>query len=800
VTRGGSGERGDAGELDTLVAGAEASELSVTPETPALVAGRYQILALAGAGAMGSVYRARDTELDEVVALKFLRSELVASADMLERFRREVRLARRVAHRNVARVYDIGEHGADKFLTMAFIEGEPLRAVLARSGALSPARALELVRQIGAGLEAAHAVGVVHRDLKPDNVMVAEGGALVITDFGIARSALGAGGTGATMGGVVGTPAYMAPEQVVAAADIDHRADLYALGVMMFEMLTGELPFRAASPIVVAAARLHEAAPDPRRVRPGLDAGLAEVVMRCMAREPQDRFDGAAAVVAALEAAVESSPVTSTSTSTSAPRSRPTSIPAAAGGGVFTMAGERTVAVLPFGNAGDSEDAYLADGLTEDLIDTLSMTRGLRVRPRSATRRFAGADVDHRAVGEELDVHVIVDGTVRRRGEQLRVTARATSVAEGFQLWAQRFDRPAADALQVSDEVAAAVAAALTVAPMPQHRAAMGDPVAIDLYLRARAALRGLDNASADRALEMLEQAHARAPDDATILAAHARASARVMFFRFNPELADRALHLARRAIAVAPDSGEVELALAQVLFARGEFVEAAIHASRARRRAPLLPEAHAMVGRLQIEVGPLDDAIATLERAVALDPQLQTARLDLARAAAFRGDYGPARAMAAEGGPIELGAQASFVARFAVWSGDADAWLRLMPPLNASDPLSRGSLVNGMIGVMRDRRVPPELEEGMRRIASSTTSPRFRPLLYQVTAELQAFCRDADRAFAAIDDALASGLIDLIWLDLCPALTSIRGDARFATVRAVLSARADTIRDALAT
>ncbi|HUS67619.1 MAG TPA: protein kinase [Kofleriaceae bacterium] len=795
----------DASELDTVLsgtgdgpgAGVAAAESSVAPEAPALVAGRYQVLALAGRGAMGSVYRARDTELDEVVALKFLRAELVDAPGMLERFRREVRLARRVAHRNVARVFDIGEHGGDKFLTMAFIEGEPLGAVLARTGALSPARALAYARPICEGLEAAHASGVVHRDLKPDNVMVARDGTLVITDFGIARAAAEGGAAAvATMGGVVGTPAYMAPEQV-AAAEVDSRADLYALGVMLFEMLTGSLPWRGTSPIMVAAARLGTDPPDVRSVSPEIDAGVAEVVKRCMAREPGGRYASAAEVASALEVAVG---VMGTSLSASLPASTPTPSPApgrTTQASLATALGEKTIAVLPFRNTGAADDAYLAEGLTEDLIDTLSMTRGLRVRPRSATRSFTG-EVDHREVGAQLDVQVIVDGSVRRRGDGLRVTARVLSVAEGFQLWAQRFDRPAADALVVSDEVAAAVAEALIVRPAVQHRDAVTDPEAVDLYLRGRAALRGLDPDSTDRALVLLEQAHARAPDDVTILAACARASARVLFHRSDAALAARALDLARRASAVAPDSGEVELALAQVHFALGNFVDAATHVVRARRQAPLLPEAHAQLGRLLIEVGPLDRAMVTLERAIALDPELQAARVDRARGAAFRGDFEPARRLAAEHGTPAISTQASLVARFALWDGDLASWEPYIPPITGADLLSRGALITAVLGVLRERTIPPQFDERLQAILATTASPRFRTLLHQVAAELNAYCGNTVRALEAVAAAIQAGLIDLMWLDHCPALSALRSTARFAELRAALDERTAPIRAAL--
>src|SRR5437868_2172073 len=232
----------------------EAAPLTVersTETAPALVGNRYEILGMLGSGGMGTVYRARDRELDEVVALKVLKAELAATSGMLERFRREVKLARRVTHKNVARTFDIGEHEGDRFLTMELIEGEMLGAHLARRGRVSLRDAVRIALDVCAGLSAAHAAGVLHRDLKPENVILAKDGRAVITDFGIAR-ALASAELARTAPGMIGTPAYMAPEQVEGSIDLDGRADLYALGTMLFELITGKPAWPGDSVIAIA--------------------------------------------------------------------------------------------------------------------------------------------------------------------------------------------------------------------------------------------------------------------------------------------------------------------------------------------------------------------------------------------------------------------------------------------------------------------------------------------------------------------------------------------------------------------
>lgn len=253
-----------------------------------LVAGRYELLDVLGIGAMGKVYRVRDTTLDEVVALKVLRSQIARDPDALARFRSEVKLARRVTHVNVARTFDIGEDHGQLFLTMEYLAGDSLGARLLRESVVPVVEAERIAFQIVQGLMAAHAAGVVHRDLKPDNVMF-DGDRVVLTDFGVARVLSHPSGARSQTMGILGTPAYMAPEQVEGRRDIDGRADYYALGVMLWEMLTGELPFKGESPAAVAVARLLREAPDLRAVNPNVPASVSRLVSRLLSRDRERR-------------------------------------------------------------------------------------------------------------------------------------------------------------------------------------------------------------------------------------------------------------------------------------------------------------------------------------------------------------------------------------------------------------------------------------------------------------------------------------------------------------------------------
>ncbi len=785
-------------QAETIVAektttSAEASSPTSVPvaggaEATMVLAGRYELLALVGAGGMGSVYRARDRELDEIVALKMLNAELIGSEAMLERFRREVKLARRIAHPNVARVHDIGEHAGQRFLTMEFIAGQSLGTKLGREPRLSLGRAVSLALGICAGVSAAHAAGVVHRDLKPDNVMLKDDGQPVVTDFGIARSVQQHDVKQTALGAVVGTPAYMAPEQVEGSS-VDERTDVYALGVLLFELLTGRLPFEGDSPYVVAAKRLSEPAPDPRQARADIPDAVARVVLTCLARDPAHRYASVDALASALAAAA------------------PTELPASASPARASLApastlesAERTVAVLPFTNSGTADDAFVAEGLSEDLIDTLSVTRGLRVKPLAVAAAVAAANTDPQAAGRELGVEVVVSGSVRRRSDTLRVTARVMTVSDGFQLWAERFDRPASDALVISDEVAKAITRALTVeSNAPAVRSAPTDPLAIELYLRGRADMRKLDHGSFERAMALFREAHDRAPDDATILAAYARACARAWFYGGDLEnLGTRARELSAEAVRRAPSSPESLLVRATVAFADADVSEMAEPLLLARRLAPALAEAHELYGRLRVEVGPVEAGLAALRRAHELDPALEGTKFELARTLALLGSWDEAEVVMKQLREASPSVLLPVLARFALWGHGRETFLssKIVQPEERPGPMA---FVHATRSALSTGRVDQAIDAAIAHASLDSQRPRrFAVFLFQIMAELHAHVGNHPTALVGLQRSVDAGLLDLTWLDHAPTLASLRALDRFAELRAIVAQRAEGARRAL--
>lgn len=754
-------------------------EAPADPRSHWVVADRYEVLGLLGSGGMGTVYRARDRELDELVALKMLRRQIAASPGILERFRQEVKLARRVTHRNVARTFDIGEHAGGKFLTMELVDGEMLGAMLARRGRLRLAEVTRIGKELCAGLSAAHAAGVLHRDLKPANVVVASDGRVVITDFGIAR-ALRAGESTQTSGGVVGTPAYMAPEQLDGSAALDARTDVYALGAMLFELLGGEVPWAKATPIQAALARLKEPPPDLRQLRPALSEAAARLIAKCMATRPEERYASAAAVALALgdlEGTDESSP------SLFPISSRP----------AVRVLSRIKLAVVPIVVEGDPAHEYLGSGLTEDLVDVLGGVPGLDVR------------------APQYDAHVpegvdsVVTGTLQIQGERVVVALRLSTVEDGFELWLGRFDRSMAELVAVADAAASAIAEALTTKALAPPRPMPTNPQAYDLFLRGRHAfLRGWYDARGE-ALRLLGEAHMLSPGDATIAATYARALARAYGTDSSREDAARlAKETAEKALALDPRRADARLALASVNLYRGELVGAATELKRATAIAPDDPDVLEMLGRIRAEVGPLEMAVQHLSTALVREPSFREARYTLARAWALLGDrdqcksaLGPSPADAAERVPYVLNA-----ARLALWWNDRTPQLPLAASIASLGPEVRARHVAAALLAIAERGA---LTDGDRELiarsfpSGAATAQRLASFHAQLRAEIHLACGETEAALDAIHEADANGLVDLVWLERCPLLEALRGGRELEAVRRGTALRAARVSGVLA-
>jgi len=740
-----------------------------------VIAERYEVRGLLGAGGMGAVYRVFDRKLDEVVALKVLARTAPAA---IERFSREVRLGRKVTHPNIVRTHDLGEDRGLHFLTMEIVEGRALDAVLAERGALPVEEAMAIGAAIAAGLHAAHEAGVIHRDLKPANVLLAEDGRVRVTDFGIARAADTEDRTHET-GAILGTPHYMAPEQV-SGQPVDARTDIYALGSILYELLSGAPPFEGATPMAVVSQRLLYEGPTELSAKASVPAPLATLVMRCLRREPAQRPHSAVRVAEALG-----------SDGTLGTESGRLSLFAP-----LPTEAQPSVAVLPFTYRGPAAHDYLGEGLAEELIDVLSRTRGLKVLALGATRPFA-ASRDPRRIARELRASAVVDGTVVFGGERVRLSARLSD-ASGVQLWSEPFEGRFADVFVLQQSLGGRVAEALRLEVEAAHYRGSAPEEAIALYLRGRRGLMADVLHEPERAEADLERSLELAPRMTPAIAALAMASVRAWWGRPDPEgtRAARAEQHVRRAVEDAPKLGETHLAEAMLAGQLGDFAQVAVGTGRALELVPTLPFAHQYLGALQIEAGREREGRERLHLALELDPSLNAARFSLARLEALRerwNDYRAHMDVLSEsfGGPTLPLCGLQF--RVALWRGEraeAARWRRATAEL----PMPVGARTAELFAVGLGENPAAVAEATADAMAGPTSNQRFATLILQIATEVLAAAGHQERALTMLERAADRALVDIVWLRLCPLLAPLHDEPRFQAVLRGVDRRAREI------
>jgi serine/threonine-protein kinase len=653
--------------------------------------GRYAIERELGRGGMATVFLSRDLRHDRPVALKVLHPELGVSLGA-ERFLREIRLCARLQHPHILTVHDSGEVPATAgeppllWFTMPFIEGESLRDRLRRQRQLPVDEAVRITREAADALNYAHRHGVVHRDIKPENILLSEGHALV-ADFGIGR-AIGAASPGEKLtetGMVVGTPAYMSPEQASGERELDGRTDVYALGAVLYEMLAGEPPYTGATAQQIIVKRFTDPVPSVRSVRPSVPEAVDQAIRKALAPIAADRFASGAEFARALETAFATStrasppaPPPATPSAVLRPAATATAVAAGEpvprrafgrryavtlallvgfaiglgvlfawrsshGGGEANPGARKAIAVLPFENLGAADDEYFSDGITDEIRGKLASLPGLQVTARSSSREYKKSSKRPQEIGRELGVDYLLTGTVRWENvgaeKRARVSPELIDVRTGSATWQQPFDARLTEVFQVQADIAGRVAAALNLAlGAPQKETLAERPTAnlaaYEIYLRAEAVSPGLDVVpSLQQAIGLYEQAIAL---DSTFLEAWAqlsRAHSR-LYFIGTPTAsgAEAARRAAEQAVALGPTRPEGQLALGDYRSAvRGDNRQAIAAYDAGLRLAPDNADLLSGSALAEQSLGRWDAALAHLERARKLDPRsVQTARRHL--------------------------------------------------------------------------------------------------------------------------------------------------------------------------
>ena len=544
----------------------------------------YRVERELGGGGMSRVFVAQEIALGRAVVVKVLHPEMAAAVS-IERFRREIRVSAQLQHPHIVPVLTAGETGGLPYFTMPYVEGRSLRAELTSGGQLPIRTTTLLLREIASALAYSHSHGVIHRDIKPENILIS-GGSAMVTDFGVAK-ALAAStlqkGDGLTSAGVaLGTPAYMAPEQITADQATDARADIYAFGVVAYEMLTGSPPF-AGSPQSLIAAHLTMQPESIDRRRSDIPPALGALVMRCLEKRAADRPQSAAEIVDALGKILSGENLAQPARARRSDRRRIAAVVAVAAVIVIALAfversrgiantatsGGKSVAVMPFVNLSSaSGDEYFSDGMTEELIDALSKLPALKVAARSSVFALRRRSLTPRDVGKELGVTSVVEGTVRRSGDRLRISAQLVDASTGYSLWAESYDRDARDVFAIQDDISRAIVGALKVRLARQQATLVEAPTenveAHNLVLQGRFFTLKRTGPDIRHAIALFSQAialdstyaqaYAGLSNAYTLLAAYAEVSA--------AEVYPRALAAARRALALDSTLGEAHTAL----------------------------------------------------------------------------------------------------------------------------------------------------------------------------------------------------------------------------------------------
>jgi eukaryotic-like serine/threonine-protein kinase len=575
------------------------------------LADRYQVERQAGRGGMATVYLAQDLKHRRPVAIKVLHPELAAVLGS-DRFLREIEIAARLTHPHILALHDSGQAGTYLYYVMPFVEGESLRQRLEKQGRLTTEQAIKIFRDVASALIYAHTKGVIHRDIKPENILLSGGFALV-ADFGIAKAVDAGAEVPLTQTGLgIGSPMYMSPEQAVGERTLDGRSDIYSLGCVLYEMLIGRPPFDGRTAVHLVTQHAMQSVPRINAERSDVPPLVDAIVRKAMAKDPDHRFASVEEMLEMLDA----------------PREQTVQFPVA-GSSTARSSAPVSIAVLPFVDLSPTRDQeYLCDGIAEEVMDALSKAGGIKVASRGASFAYRGRDVDPRMVGKELKVGTVLEGSLQRSGDRLRVSARLSSTEDGFQLWTDRYAREITDVFELQDEIASAIAGALKVTLSSAERLVKkrhtANLDAYQLYLKGRYHWNRRFQGGLQKAMEcfrgaieldpLYPQPYVGLADSFNSLASYD--------YMQPKDAYPRAFDGARRALALDPDLAEAHTSLAWSTAQCHRDWEAALAGFRtAERLNPEYGVTQAWYSLVLAQLGRLDEAAARMRRGIELEP-----------------------------------------------------------------------------------------------------------------------------------------------------------------------------------
>jgi serine/threonine-protein kinase len=726
---------------------------------------RYLIEEEIGRGGAATVYLAEDVKHARKVAIKVLRTDTPAGYEP-QRFLREIRIAARLSHPQILPLHDSGESEGLLYFVMPYAGCESLRDRLEREGPLPLDVALRITRAVAGALAYAHRLNVIHRDIKPENILLQEGEP-VVADFGVATAVTAAAGDSVYItdhGFAVGTPAYMSPEQASADCGLDGRTDQYSLACVLYEMLAGEPPFAGTGARATMARHAIEA-PAPIRVRrPTVPLAVERALARALAKSPLDRYPTMSDFVAGLVDV-------GADLASAAP----------AGGD------SRAIAVLPFVNASaDPENEHFSDGITEELITALTKVEGLQVASRTSVFALKGAREDVRTLGARLNVTTVLEGSVRRAGQRLRITAQLTGVSDGRTLWSERYDRELADVFAIQDEIARTIVDTLRATLLQD----LGDPTpvrytanlkAYHLYLKGRYSWNRRTQAAIAEGIRYFEAAIAEDADYALAYTGLADSYALQLDYRGAPvqEGLERARAEAQRALALDETLAEAHTSLAWVSFVYDwDWPVAGGHFRRAIEVSPRYSVARQWHSWFQMAMGHLDVSLAEGRQAIALDPASVSIRRSMGWLLCYARQPEQAldqlrRALAmnptAEENHRLLG---QAYAQLGQWDEAAAAYREAIA---VSDTPALAMAGLGVVAAARGR--PGEAHAVLADLEARRREHYVSPVAFVM---VHATLGEANQAFNWLDRAYEERRGWLVYLNVEPTLDGLRNDARF--------------------
>ncbi len=629
------------------------SGISMQLEPGAVIGARYQIESILGEGGMGTVYKARDIELDRTVALKLVRPELALDPNTMQRFKQELLLASRISHKNILRIHDLGDANGVKFISMTYVEGEDLQSLMKRSGRLSSDQVVKFARQLCGALDAAHLEGVVHRDLKPQNILIDRSGTLYVGDFGLAKSFESEDGMKTRTGLILGTPRYMSPEQVE-AKPTDGRSDIYSLGIILYEMVTGEAPFQGDSLVKVMYQRVAEPPKNPKSLCPDLPDYLAAIIMRCLERDPEKRYQTAQEILHDLEAehapqvTVEAEGTEETwsipkpknlgwlmagcallvvAMALAIPGSRESLLrwlPAHSSSGASQA---KYIALLPFQTVGDDESLkYVAEGVVESLSAKLFQLPNVHLASSAAVDRTDKKQPVEK-IARLLGVTYVVKGTLQGTAEKFSAVLDLENVPANHLVWSEEFSGMRQDLLTIEDQIYGKLVAALELKLSNDELArSVSRPTedidAYELYLKGQNVLRGQRNvANFTSALSMYDQAIKKDPRFALAYAGVADASRSMYELTKDSHWIQAAVGAAQQAQHLNDNLPEAHSSLGSAYLATGKLAEGIAELRRALELAPNSDEGYRRLASAYLDSGRRAEALEAFNKAINVNP-----------------------------------------------------------------------------------------------------------------------------------------------------------------------------------